>query len=374
MENIGPDGIGSGVLIAPDIRMNIYTKTHSYGGPGRFTVSVTDPNRNAGILNVNFPNSDQVAFYIQTEVPMESSTINDSPVILMPPIDQAFIGQPFFHALNAFDLDGDSLAYRLIASMQSVDTDVPNYQFPNMINASPNNSISIDEITGLLTWDSPQLEGEYNVAIQIESYRNGSLLDVVIRDMQITVLQTVNALPNINVDVLATDIIEVEPGTSVLVNVSASDPDPGQVVTLSTTSGLYDNFETTADFTLITSGETPSGVYEWEVKEEHLREQAYQVVFKAQDDLEAARFQIVRFRVVENITNTLEPERQLDLKLYPNPATTILQVELDQLPEVADYSVLNTSGQQVLSGQLGDLRTETISEHFASRRLLLSSW
>ena len=36
-----------------DVKRNEYTGLHTYSGPGTFTISVEDPNRNAGVLNIN---------------------------------------------------------------------------------------------------------------------------------------------------------------------------------------------------------------------------------------------------------------------------------------------------------------------------------
>ena len=55
-----------GVPLANDVKFNVYIAEFTYGGTGRYTISVTDPNRNGGILNVNFPGSENVQFHLQT--------------------------------------------------------------------------------------------------------------------------------------------------------------------------------------------------------------------------------------------------------------------------------------------------------------------
>ena len=39
--------------IGNDVKKNIYVGLHSYSGPGTFIISVEDPNRNSGVLNIN---------------------------------------------------------------------------------------------------------------------------------------------------------------------------------------------------------------------------------------------------------------------------------------------------------------------------------
>lgn len=344
-----------GELITPSIKKNLYVAQHTYNQAGNYTLSVSDPNRNGGILNVNFPNSDQVQFHLETGVNvMANLTSNNSPQLLQPPIDIAFVGQPFFHIPNAIDTDGDSLAYRLIVPMQDAGTDVSNYQFPDMIDPGPNNNLSINEVTGLITWDAPQKEGEYNLAIQIESYRNGELWDVIIRDMQITVLDFVNGPPQITIDVSDESIIEVEIGTTVNVNLTAEDTNPDQTITLSSTSELYDYFETPASFIVDTSGEILSAAFEWNVKEEHLRQQAYQVVFKAKDDFEggAASFKVLQFKVVEDATSTSELPEHVQLNVYPNPAAEVIRIRTNKQYPNQDYIIMNSEGKIMQRGQI----------------------
>ena len=87
---IGPGGIPQGDELPNDIKFNQYVATHTY--PGRFTyiISMTDPNRNNDILNINMGASDQIAFHLSTKLvilnPQFQGT-NNSPVLLQAPID-----------------------------------------------------------------------------------------------------------------------------------------------------------------------------------------------------------------------------------------------------------------------------------------------
>ena len=114
-------------------KVNIYSVEHTYPSLGHYQISMTDPNRNGGILNVNFPSSDQVPFHLQTTVTLFNQTArgpNNSPILLQPPVDIGCTNEIFLHNPNAYDPDGDSLAYRLITPLQNVGTRVPNYRFP----------------------------------------------------------------------------------------------------------------------------------------------------------------------------------------------------------------------------------------------------
>ena len=111
-----------------------------------------DQNRNAGIINVNPPNSDQIEFFISTTVTLTSNQfggINNSPILLQPPIDIGCVGQRFIHNPNAFDVDGDSLVYQLITPQRDFDVNVPQYSFPNELITGPDNNYSVNAVTGL---------------------------------------------------------------------------------------------------------------------------------------------------------------------------------------------------------------------------------
>jgi len=62
------NGGGHGVVLSPaslDIKYNEYTGTHTFPGLGTFVVSITDPNRIAGIKNINGGNSVNEPFYVE---------------------------------------------------------------------------------------------------------------------------------------------------------------------------------------------------------------------------------------------------------------------------------------------------------------------
>ena len=167
------------VIPGEDVKVNIYTAEHTYPGRATYTLSFMDPNRVNNIQNVNFPNSVDVPFYVQTTftfVNPQFQGFNSSVILLQPPIDFACVGQRFVHNPNAFDPEGDSLSYELIPPFQSEGMEVPRYRFPNEIIPGPDNLISLDEVTGDFVWTSPQSAGEYNIAIKINEFRNGVCL------------------------------------------------------------------------------------------------------------------------------------------------------------------------------------------------------
>ncbi len=179
----------SETLVGANISRNEYVGTHTFPSVGTYIISVQDPNRNTGVINI--PNSVDVSFYLESIVlinPLVGN--NSSPILLNSPIDKAVVGIPFIHNPSTYDTDGDSLSYALITCKGENGNDIMGYQFPDA-----SNNLSIDA-SGNLLWDSPTMVGEYNIAILIEEWRNGVKVGSIIRDMQITVApNTINNTP-----------------------------------------------------------------------------------------------------------------------------------------------------------------------------------
>jgi gliding motility-associated-like protein len=281
---------GNGLALDNDVKLNLYIATHSYPAQGHFTVSMTDPNRNQGICNVNPPTSDSVPFHLETTVTLLNQSVqgpNNSPILLQPPIDIGCVGQTFIHNPNAYDIDGDSLSFELIVPLQDVGTNVANYSFPNQIN-NPNmpgiNAISLNPTTGVFTWSTPQVACEYNIAFYIISYRNGIALDTMIRDMQILILECDNDPPVIE----SIEEICVIAGTTLEFDVTATAPlsDSDQLVNLTALGGPFEVANNPATFDDVTDFQQQplTRTFKWETTCDHIAEQDYTVVFRASDN------------------------------------------------------------------------------------------
>lgn len=281
------NGGGQGVPRPDDIKYNEYIARHTYAGPATYRISMTDPNRIAGIINVNPPSSDNVQFHIETIYSFQDPQFggcNSTPYLLQPPVDVACVGYPFKHNPNAFDEDGDSLSYKLIVPLADKATPVPNYSYPYQIEPGLDNLLQLDPISGDLLWASPQRAGEYNLAIIIVSWRNGQPIDTTIRDMQIRVENCKNNPP----EVTAPDQICVVAGKTVSFKVSATDSDAGSFVQLTALGGPFATKYSPSTFDAPKGWQKPvvEGKFEWKTTCEHISDQPYSVVFKAVDSLD----------------------------------------------------------------------------------------
>ncbi|MEI8201554.1 MAG: T9SS type A sorting domain-containing protein [Bacteroidota bacterium] len=174
----------SEVYTIPNTNMNRnrYIGTHTYALIGTYILSFEDPNRDYGIVNI--PNSINTPFYVTSTLIINwDLDCNNSPVFLNSPVDSACLFHNFISNQGAYDIDGDSLSYKLITCKGHHGVDIPGYTYPQQFTTY----FGIDSITGDLRWDLPDMSGEYDVAIQVEEWRNGSLMGSVTRDRIIVV-------------------------------------------------------------------------------------------------------------------------------------------------------------------------------------------
>jgi len=265
---------------------------HTFGANGVFILSYLEANRNAGILNMN--NSVETTFYIETLINIDAFLgCSNSPVLLIPPIDEGCVGSIFFHNPGAFDADGDSISYKLTIPKRDRGTDVSNYRFPNDASFGGTTedgniptTFEINSSTGDIIWDSPAIEGEYNIAFEIKEWRkkNGEafLMSIIVRDMQIIISECDNERPRLQIP----EDICVEAGTEITEVVIGIDPDDdplmleayGGSFEVETSPSTFDPFPPRFD------PQPAQGIYNWKTNCFHVREQPYQVTFKITDD------------------------------------------------------------------------------------------
>ncbi|MFZ1497700.1 MAG: gliding motility-associated C-terminal domain-containing protein, partial [Saprospiraceae bacterium] len=153
--------------------------------------------------------------------------------------------------------------------------------FPNQIVPSPQNIIALDPITGTFSWNSPQLDGEYNIAMIIVEYRNGNPLDTLIRDMQITIENCENQPPQIT----TIDKICVVAGDTIAFDVIATDPNNDEVE-ITPFGGPLVVATSPATFNVPAGFNTPPviGRFQWITDCNHISDQYYSIIFRAADN------------------------------------------------------------------------------------------
>ena len=285
--------------LGTDIAIATFITVHTYLSPGIYKINYYERDRSAGVLNMD--DSDDTAYSSSITINIDALTgCNQYPRLSIPPVDKACSGISFFHNAGAYDPDGDSLSYALTIPEQNIDLDVNgyvnvdapkfylNYDTGNETGTGPP-QFSIDPVTGLITWDAPGMQGEYNIAFEIIEWRRlestGEFvrLSTTVRDMQIIVSECDNVRPNLT---MPKDIC-VEAGTSVHARMTGSDPEFDSV--------KIEVFSEVFGFAVSRATVTPSAVkfvpsfpsasieFDWTTDCLHVREQPYQIVFKITD-------------------------------------------------------------------------------------------
>ncbi|MBB6459372.1 T9SS type B sorting domain-containing protein [Flammeovirga kamogawensis] len=292
-----------------------YTTRHTFPSSGKFKVSYFERNRNPGVRNMEI--SSETPFFIQSEFMINPVLgLNSSPFLLIPPVIKGAVGQRFIHNAGAYDVDGDSLSYRLTVCLQGKDTPVQNYRFPD----DPNEEWSkfteqcaqpalfyIDEITGDLIWDTPFLPGEYNVAFFVEEWRDGIKIGAVNRDMQVIITDPLNLRP----------IIEPQNDTCVVVGsdlfktILAYDQDQApcynpdstidwgphpielEIAQKSDEVKIVPYSDMNFNVTITGSNQqNATGQFSWSPKCTDVRQQPYKITFEAKDKPQAGNTQL----------------------------------------------------------------------------------
>jgi hypothetical protein len=290
---------GMGISLGNNIQYNEYVTTHTYTAFGTYLASMQDINRSSNILNIDNGFS-EVPFYLESMILVRAASFgtNNSVHLLQPPIDIAQISQPFAHNPSAFDADGDSIVYELIAPLRSVNTPVPNYVFPNFIPAGGSNSFTLNATTGDILWTAPQTAGEYSIAMRIKEFRNGILIGNTVRDMQVLVKNGGNQTPTLSVSQPLKIVLIA--GATLPITVSANDANAGQRVQVIASSGAFLQSATNPNPATFGVRTIPpynmratnylsvpnSTVFEWQTQNENIRKENYQILFKGLDNNE----------------------------------------------------------------------------------------
>ncbi|WP_460879633.1 T9SS type B sorting domain-containing protein [Pontibacter rugosus] len=287
----------SEIQVNSETDQEIFEWEYTYPSDGQYTTYWIGENRDNGILNLAAP-SQQFSFFIATTISINSlrTSLNSTPVLTVQPIDDAVIGQRFTHNPGAYDADGDSLVFRLIAPQylqqpRNTITTVPGYTLPSNTfqcptsDGSASSYFTLDPYTGQLEWNSPCEVGSYNIAYVVEEWRRGpngqySKIGEVIRDMRIQVEKSDNKPP-----ILEPKDTCVVAGTVFRGLVRATDPD-NDIINLTIVGGIVPPARLVNPGTLTNIVQSPgltTGTFTWPTTCEDIQDRPHQVIFRAED-------------------------------------------------------------------------------------------
>ncbi|MEI8047478.1 MAG: gliding motility-associated C-terminal domain-containing protein [Bacteroidota bacterium] len=322
-----------GEVVGPYIKKNLYIGTHTYPGASTYKITLEDPNRNYGIMNI--PNSVEVPLFVETELIINPFIgANSSPQLLLPPIDQGCVDQPFLHNPGAYDPDGDSLSFSLTTCRGANGEYIPGFQLPNQVGSNVGGTFTMNPLTGEILWQNPKMQGEYNIAFLIEEWRHGLRIGYITRDMQITIVTCDNHAPVIE----TINDTCVEAGDTISFKVVATDADANHIKL--TAAGAPFQIANPAEFISPTDSlSRNTGIFRWETTCGHVRKAPYQVYFKATDDDEPVNLFDLKSM---NITVVGPAPKNLTAKALGN--TIQLKWNKNRCTNVSGYKIYRRNG------------------------------
>jgi hypothetical protein len=159
-----------------------YIDTVTFPASSEYQISWEDCCRNGAIQNMAAPLGESM--YFMTQVTVDNSGTNSTPVFLNPPITLAQKWALWQYNPLPFDADGDSLAWIMETPLGSAGGVVAGYTDPH---ADPGNPFTLNPLTGELTW-MPDSNGHWEASFRVEEYRGGVKIGEIRRDMQIIVV------------------------------------------------------------------------------------------------------------------------------------------------------------------------------------------
>ena len=254
------------IEIDNDTQKNYYIGQHTFPGEGSYIMSMEDPNRNYGIVNI--PNSVNIPQYVESLLVINDELgPNNSPEFLITSACDVKIESPFHYNGGAMDWDGDLLVHQLVHCKGSNGMLIPGYQLPEA-----STIFKINTSTGQLLWDWPVAQGEYVIAIKTTEWRNGEVIGYVVREYQFLVDSAEEDVPVIE----GIDDTTVYYNQNLTLNFSAS-TSSNDLISLTAYGYPFLMENQTANFDSIADYEICNSTFTWETNLQHARAQPYYI-------------------------------------------------------------------------------------------------
>jgi len=276
--------------------------------------------RNNNIVNLDNPGNAGEAYFAFAPAP---SIVNSSPTFAVDPVPFICNTDTVSVLNQAFDPDGDSLVYNFVVPYNGISTGGnpnPNppvvYPYPvPLVAYAPGYSladpfgatgyISMNSTTGLAQYYSPN-QGFYVIAVEISEYRNGVLIGISRRDIQIIVIPCpVNPAPVLSTGTSQTTFT-IEEGDTLCFNTTFDDPN-GDSIFIAHIGDIFNIIITNPAATFIDSSGagTATGQFCWITSCDQGSSIPYQFTVVATDNGCPAKVTNIVYTI--NVQNTIKP-------------------------------------------------------------------
>ncbi len=324
----------SALLIATDVKVNVYSTEYIYPGNGTYKIHFADPNRNVNVVNI--PNSVTFPFYIETTFTIDQTGCPDfSPHLYSFPLFVAPYGKDLYLSRTASDLNWDSLSFELDECYSAENTPIPGYFIPP--------GVTVNAKTGEFFWpgSTMTMPGEYNFAIRTKEWRNGIMIGYVHEDFQIILENTNDSVFHFNTAILPVDFSShILPGNQLSLHVEYFD----------SISTPHIDFYSDLPFVTLTNN-IIGNIYSWDVvytpSLSHVRPEPYRLQFRGKSDLaymvyvDGSSMYLCRNVGIDEIGSDI-------IDVFPVPASDIVHIRLLVNKQIK-FTVIDQCGKVVLS-------------------------
>lgn len=175
---------GNGETVYPGVKKNIYEEIHTYKEEGNFQVVFQDNFRMFDAQNLAPGKSGTTILYFDAIIAIAdtmSYCINTSTKTLNEPYMWVKLGEEFNMNLTHYDVEGDSLSFKLINPKALNANSVPGYWIPN--------DVTLDAESGMFRWENPTY-GIFIFAYEVAEFRDGVQIGHAVMDFPVFVDDT----------------------------------------------------------------------------------------------------------------------------------------------------------------------------------------
>lgn len=233
--------------------------------------------RNNAISTINNPGGENI--YVEAHLDNAQFPCNNSAQFSNKPVPFICVNQTYCFNHGAVDPDGDSLVYELVPPATGPGTNVTyfaGYSANQPLLSIP--GVTINQQTGDICMTPSMLEVTV-MAVKVSEFRNGEFVGSVVRDIQVRVIACSNSNPSVSgINGSNNYSTSICAGNTLTFNVQASDPDAGQLLTLT-----WNNAIPGATFTS-TTGTNPVGTFTWTPNANQISTNPYCFTVSVSDD------------------------------------------------------------------------------------------
>jgi gliding motility-associated-like protein len=241
-----------------------------------FTISWSDCCRNPTITSLTNAGSQGIAISATT---LNTNIVpcNSSPQFSNPPVPYICQGQPFTFNQGASDPEGDSLAYSIGPCFQTAPNQQVTYApgYSQIAPLGPTWNVTMNAVTGDIT--VLPVPGNGNITgvlcVYVAEYRNGQLINTIVRDIQMTVISCPNntlpsttGITNVTGGAVSGPFsVTMCAGNQLNFQIPTTDPDPGQVLTVFWNQNIPGATFTNSSGSQVDTltGTTPTAYFSW---------------------------------------------------------------------------------------------------------------